>query len=210
MPSVGVASLFEYLSGRATYHAFAHVPPPVLQYAGVCNNVPTGQWIHGHAKATPEGVCVIVERAVDSDTGLMKVVVNSGGRGQLVQYQQRMSVPMAPAWISLSLNVMQQSFTATADQHMFHSTNCSDCTEYLTGYVALTSGWNMAVFDNFSIAAPPPPKPHKNSWVQTFDVSRTWTSELSIVRRELCVLCCLINPLHCVSVAYWRRIPLVF
>lgn len=115
------------------------------------------------------GVCIIVERPLNSSDGAASVVVNSGSKGQLVEHQQSVKVDWQ-VWTSLSLVVSDQLVSATVNGQAVSVTNCTDCLEFQSGYVALTSGWNMASFDDFSVVAPAPPKPLSNSWVQTVSV----------------------------------------
>eukprot|EP00117_Sycon_ciliatum_P003339 scpid27803/ scgid8175/ Galactocerebrosidase; Galactocerebroside beta-galactosidase; Galactosylceramidase; Galactosylceramide beta-galactosidase len=136
--------------------------------AGLCLNVPTSRWIRG-GKSTPEGVCVLVTRPVGSENGVWMVVVQSLSRGQTVLHQSPLSE--AKSWVSITLMANATSYEASVNSDTATNNTCTECAAHAAGYAALTSGWNMAVFDNFSAKASPPPVPPHGSWVQSLKIA---------------------------------------
>ena len=142
-----------------------------LKHVGLCNNVPASGWAFGGKYMTPSGVCVIVQMEVDSPgSGQWMVVVNKPSSGSLVQHHANISVQFGD-WVEVSLATTALGFKASVNSDTVVNSSCTDCATYESGYVALTSGWHWAKFDDFNVSAERPPPPPPNSWIQQLSVS---------------------------------------
>ena len=133
--------------------------------------MPASGWTFGASKTSPRGICIIVDKPVDNIYGNGNIVVNSA-KGQIVQYHGTVNISFS-TWVTLSLYTTANFVSASVNGLAMNVTNCTDCNEFPSGYVALTSGWNMASFDDFSTTAAAPPPPPKDSWIQTLSVSES-------------------------------------
>eukprot|EP00117_Sycon_ciliatum_P027317 scpid85437/ scgid5618/ len=141
-----------------------------LKHVGLCNNVPASGWAFGGKYMTPSGVCVIVQMEVDSPgSGQWMVVVNKPSSGSLVQHHANISVQFGD-WVEVSLATTALGFKASVNSDTVVNSSCTDCATYESGYVALTSGWHWAKFDDFNVSAERPPPPPPNSWIQQLSI----------------------------------------